>query len=58
MSGYSEEDDEADRAYWSRVAHGGAGDEHEDDQAENEPTAPTQSPKPRRVPPRGQPAPP
>lgn len=26
MSGYSKEDDEADRAYWSDPAHGGAGE--------------------------------
>lgn len=25
MSGYSEEDDEYDRWYWSQVSHGGAG---------------------------------
>lgn len=31
MSGYSEEDDEADRAYWSDPAHGGAGHDHDDD---------------------------
>lgn len=53
MSGYSEEDDEADRAYWSQVAHGGAGRDH--DETDMRPAISTPSPRPRRVPQRDQP---
>jgi hypothetical protein len=39
MSGYSTEDDDADRAYWSDPAHGGAGHDQDDDADEERVTS-------------------
>lgn len=38
MSGYTAEDDAADRAYWSDPAHGGAGHEQDNDANDDEET--------------------